>query len=456
MREKYGNYFRWAITIISVIAFGILFFFFIFRLGDVIAFLSKVIGILTPIILGAVIAYLLNPLVKQFNKWFIAFFSFCNIPPKVSRFIAKTLSILLALGLLLTGITLLLYLVIPELYSSILKLAGDFRSYINIIYDWVNGHLENNPELLSYVKTYLESFTTLVYDWVNNKLLFQMQSLMSGLTLGIFGVAKLATNVFVGIIVSIYLLVSKDRFVGQIKKLLYTLGSPERVNVFLSITRQVDKIFGGFISGKIIDSAIIGILCFIGVSILKMPYPLLLSVIVGVTNVIPFFGPYIGAIPCAFLVLLVSPSKCLIFLIFILALQQLDGNLIGPAILGDSTGLSPFWVVVSILVGGGLFGFFGMLLGVPTFAVFYYLVKTFSEYHLKKKGLPTSSLAYCRLESIDPDTGTFIFLKKHTSKRKTQNFGLMEALEKASSGAKRDKKPSSEKSNSSDTPPDNT
>ncbi len=434
MKEKYGKYFMWAITVMSVMVFGILFFFFIFRLDEFIGFLGKILNILSPIILGAVIAYLLNPLVVILSRWLTTFFSWCKIPLRIGRIISKALSIIISLGLLITGVAMLLSLILPELYSSIVKLVGDFRSYADIVYNFVNGHLQSNPTVLGYVKELLNAITNFIYDWVNNKLLLQIQTLVTSLTGGIFGVAKLAVNIIVGIIVSVYLLISKDRFVGQIKKLIYTIMKPEKANILLSISRQVDKIFGGFISGKIIDSLIIGILCFIGVSILKMPYPLLVSVIVGVTNVIPFFGPFIGAIPCAFLILIISPTKCLIFLIFIFALQQLDGNVIGPAILGDSTGLSPFWVVVSILVGGDLFGFSGMLLGVPTFAVFFFLLKTFSEYFLTKKNLPVSSMAYCRVESIDPDTKEIVYLRKRKSDRAAQNNhrGLLEALERAS------------------------
>lgn len=414
--------------------FGILFFFFIFRMDAFLAFLGKILNILSPIILGGVIAYLLNPLVIILSRWLTSFFSWFKIPPRIGRVIAKALSIIISLGLLITGVSLLLSLILPELYSSIVKLVGDFRGYADTVYAFINGHLQSNPTILKYAQDFFNAIINFLTDWINNKLLMQIQTVVTSLTGGIFGVAKLVINILVGIIVSVYLLISKDRFIGQIKKLIYTIMKPEKANILLSISRQVDKIFGGFITGKIIDSLIIGVLCFIGVSILKMPYPLLISVIVGVTNVIPFFGPFIGAIPCAFLVLIISPTKCLIFLLFILGLQQLDGNVIGPTILGDSTGLSPFWVVVSILVGGDLFGFFGMLLGVPTFAVFFFLIKTFSEYYLKKKELPVSSMAYCRVESIDPETRELVYLRKRKSDRKTQNNhrGLLEALERAS------------------------
>lgn len=430
MREKYNNYFRWGMTVSSIIAFGVLFFFFVFRMDSILGFFSEIFSILTPIILGAAIAYLINPLVTVTDKYVFSFCKRCHIPAKISGFIAMAISIALWLGMLIAGISLLFSMIVPELYSSILKLASDFRSYVNIIYNFINEHLESNPEILTYVQSILDTLTNTVYNWVNNELIIQVQNIMSKLTVGISWVVTLVTNVVVSLIVSVYLLVSKKRFLGQLKKLLYVFLKPDTANAALSIFRQINKIFGGFISGKLIDSLIIGVLCFIGVSILKMPYPLLISVIVGVTNVIPFFGPYIGAIPSAFLVLLIDPGKCLIFIIFIFLLQQLDGNVIGPAILGDSTGVSPFWIVVSILVGGGLFGFVGMLLGVPTFAVFYFLIKTFSEYHLKKKELPTDSMLYCKIEKIDPETGEPILLPRRTISRKKQtDHGLIEALD---------------------------
>ena len=439
-------------------SFGILFFFFVFRFNLILGFFGRILTILSPIILGAVIAYLLNPLVVILSRWLTTFLNWCKLSHRVGRVIAKAVSITISLGLLITGVSLLLSLILPELYSSIVKLVGDFRFYADTVYTFINGHLQSNPTLLKYAQDLLNSIENFIYDWVNNKLLLQMNTVITGLTGGIVGVASLAVDILVGIIVSVYLLLSKDRFIGQIKKMIYTFMKPEKANILLSISRQVDKIFGGFISGKLIDSLIIGILCFIGVSILKMPYPLLISVVVGVTNVIPFFGPFIGAIPCAFLVLILSPTKCLIFLIFIFALQQLDGNVIGPTILGDSTGLSPFWVVVSILVGGDLFGFFGMLLGVPTFAVFFFLLKTFSEYFLRKKKLPVASSAYCRVESIDPDTGEIVYLKKRKSDRaaKKHDHGLLDALERASSIREKSfKKPENSQETKDDTPPQN-
>lgn len=418
MREKYGNYIRWGVTVFCIMAASILFFFLLFRLDTITRYIGKILSVLTPILLGAVIAYLLNPIVSFLDKYLSRFLGFLHVPSRVRRFLSKATSILVSLGLLITFVSVLLSMIIPELYASIVKLAGDSRTYMTNIYNFVTRHLENHPEILAYAQDILNKVSAAVMDWINNDLLIQAQTLMSGLTVGIIGAAKVIVNIVLGLIVSVYLLSSKERFVGQSKKLLYTLIQPERANILLYIFRQVDHIFGGFISGKLLDSLIIGIICFIGMNLLHMPYPILISTIVGVTNVIPFFGPYFGAVPSAFLILIVSPKQCLIFIIFILVLQQFDGNILGPKILGDSTGLTPFWVVLAITIGGGLFGFPGMLLGVPTFAVLYFLAKTFCEYRLQRKHLPTASLAYCRIEQIDPETGKIIFFKRAGTEKK--------------------------------------
>jgi len=209
--------------------------------------------------------------------------------------------------------------------------------------------------------------------------------------------------------VSVYLLASKEKMIGMCKKLVYASMKTERANEFVDTMRHVNSIFGGFINGKIIDSAIIGVLCFIGVTILRMPYPLVLSVIVGVTNIIPFFGPYIGAIPTTLLVLLYNPIQGIIFVVFVLALQQLDGNVIGPKILGDSTGLSSFWVIFSILFAGGMFGVLGMIVGVPAFATIYYLVKKAVEKRLQKKKMPVETECYQAVETVHAQTGELIY-----------------------------------------------
>lgn len=224
---------------------------------------------------------------------------------------------------------------------------------------------------------------------------------MAGVTTGVIGVVKILFNVIIGIIISIYVLMSKEVFIGQSKKVVYAMFSGKKANAIIHTVHKSNEIFGGFISGKILDSLIIGILCFICLYFMKMPYSVLVSVIVGVTNVIPFFGPYLGAVPSTILIMLANPIQGLYFVIFILVLQQIDGNIIGPKILGDSTGLSSFWVVFAILMGGGLFGIPGMIIGVPLFAVIFYILRRALNYIIQKKQLPLDSKNYIWAEKLD-------------------------------------------------------
>lgn len=255
--------------------------------------------------------------------------------------------------------------------------------------------------------------TTMIQNWLRQDLLGQVNEWMSNLTVGIISFFSEIFNVLIGIIVSIYILFSKELFLRQSKKIVYAVMNPDHANMLLHLTVKSNEIFGGFIIGKIIDSAIIGILCFIGVSLMKMPYVMLVSVIIGVTNVIPFFGPYIGAIPCTILILLSDPIKGIYFVLFILVLQQFDGNILGPKILGDTTGLSAFWVIVAILLGGGLFGFVGMVMGVPTFAVLYYIGEMLINNRLERKHLPSGSDYYDPLSYVD-DKGNYVGSHTHS------------------------------------------
>ena len=230
-------------------------------------------------------------------------------------------------------------------------------------------------------------------------------SYIASITTGVISAVKMLFNFVIGLIIAIYLLSGKETFVGQGKKLIYTVLPSKYGNVVVRSMRIANQMFGGFVSGKILDSAIIGVICYVGLIILGIPYSLLVAVIVGVTNVVPFFGPFIGAVPSVILIALAEPVKGLYFIIFVLVLQQVDGNIIGPKILGDSTGLSSFWVIFAILVGGGLFGFMGMLLGVPTFAVFYCLLREAAAYILRKRKLPEETVDYIRADSVDVKTG---------------------------------------------------
>ena len=224
-------------------------------------------------------------------------------------------------------------------------------------------------------------------------------------------IVRMLLNILIGVIVSIYVLKDKEKLAAQSKRLLYSFCSVKKANSVIAVTRLTNDKFGNFITGKIFDSIIIGVLCFIILTIFRIPYTALVSVVVGVTNVIPFFGPFIGAIPSAFLILLAEPIKCLTFVIIIIALQQFDGNILGPKILGSSTGVSSFWVMFSILVGSGLFGFWGMLCGVPVFAVIYAIVSESCRCSLEERGLDYSTEEFKGIDHLSDKTEKPIYYK---------------------------------------------
>ena len=250
---------------------------------------------------------------------------------------------------------------------------------------------KNSESIVGFIDTNYDKFQKFFMDWLNDGVL---NNFMVTLGDSIFGTLKFLYNMFIGYIISIYVLYDKEKFRAQSKKLLYTFFDDDKIDLIIENTKYTDKIFGDFFAGKCIDSLIIGILCFIGMLILDMPYELLIAIIVGVTNIIPYFGPFIGAIPSALLILLVDPGKCITFIIFIFILQQFDGNILGPKILGNKTGLSSFWVLFSLLIFGGLFGMVGMIIGVPIFSIFYTFVNGLVKKKLKTKNLPVDSKDY--------------------------------------------------------------
>ena len=244
--------------------------------------------------------------------------------------------------------------------------------------------IASNEQLLDFIETSYDKLQANLDTWVKETLLPSMQSILSGAAVGVMSFVAFLKNLVIGLIVSVYLLASRKKFGQQGKLILYSLVKRRWADLFLEEICYADKMFGGFINGKILDSAIIGVLCYIACLIFKFPSALLVSVIIGVTNVIPFFGPFIGAIPATLLILIQNPIKALWFVLFVLVLQQVDGNIIGPKILGNTTGLSSFWVLFAILLFGGLWGFVGMIIGVPLFAVIYDVIKKLVIHGLKR------------------------------------------------------------------------
>lgn len=434
MKEKYSNHFRWAITAICTVTICLVVFFLLFRSKEIMAFFKKLSDTLMPVIIGAIIAYLINPIVNFADRILTKLFLRIKFTAKKAQVLSLWLSVFLSMAIFLFFVYFLISLILPELYQNIKNFVSNFESYVTTITTWFSelDVLKDNPELYNNLSSTLDKMLDSIEDWLSTSLLTSLSGIVSGLTFRIIGIFNVILDVVVGLIVSVYILSSKRKYTAKAKRFTYVLFKPEAANTVLTIASRCNKIFSGFISGKLLDSLIIGMMCFIGLSLFKMPYTLLVSVIVGVTNIIPFFGPFIGAIPSALLILLADPTNLkpvIIFVIFILCLQQFDGNILGPKILGDSTGISALMVVASISIGGGFFGFMGMFLGVPTFAVLSYLVKCFIHYRLRKKGLPTGHKDYIDLTSIDEQAGELHYCTPATASLSGEPEAYTKALQ---------------------------
>lgn len=398
-REK-KKYLAWGLTAFLTGCALLIFYDVFYRdnSGTVQAIFAKLFSVLTPVLYGLGMAYLLAPIVNFLERAILRLRD--KLERKRGRAIRihkgwlRAASIFLTWAVVLVLVYLLLSMLVPQLVDSITTLVNNLESYYTTIYNWVTGLLSDNPELTDLFNRYYNE----TIQWLTTKLLPGLQTAVTNFTgslvTGVWSVVIFTKNFLIGIIVSVYLLAAKEKSAARCCKLLYGVLPEEQAKFAMRGFRRMDHIFSGFVRGKLLDSLIIGILCFIGCSILKLPYTPLVSVVVGVTNIIPFFGPFLGAIPSAFLILLVSPKQCLIFIIFILVLQQFDGNILGPKILGDSTGLASFWVLFSILLFGGLFGFAGMVLGVPVFAMIYSVLRRLVHYGLRRRGLPEDTKFY--------------------------------------------------------------
>lgn len=406
------KYLYWGITAFVVIVLSVLFFFALFRIEMIGSGVGMLLNILKPILYGAVIAYLLAPAVNFFDRHIghLLQRKAKRLSPEHGRKVARIAAVFVTILLAIAAVAALIGMIIPQLVSSIMGFVDSLPGYLDNAQVELEQLLADNPQYAKWAEKAVDNLfgnIDQIYAKVRD-FLPSINNILAGVTIGIMGVLNVAKNVLVGIIVSIYLLYSKETFAAQAKKILYAALEPKRANAFLQTARETHRVFSGFIVGKLLDSLIIGILCFIFMNLFGWPLPLLISVIIGVTNVIPFFGPFIGAIPSALIILLVDPKACLYFVLFILILQQFDGNILGPKILGESTGLTSFWVIFAIMVGGGLFGFVGMIVGVPAFAVIYALIRTLTNRSLSEKGFSTDTHDYKSLERVDEKTGEMI------------------------------------------------
>lgn len=414
MRFRWDKkYLYWGVTAFCVIAVSIVFFLILSKISAIKGFFGIILKVIKPVLYGLLFAYLMNPLVKTFERPILVQWGekIYGKDSRKSRSFARCIAILLALVLVLLIVIGLLWLVLPRLYESIQTLVTNLPLYFDRMRSTVEEIFKANQDVEDYVLGLFDNLSQTLSSFLSGDLVNELKTVLVSITSSVYAVVMEIVYIAIGFIVAVYILTSKERFAAQTKKVLYSIFDVQHATDIIEEAHEVNEIFIGFVSGKILDSLIIGVICYISLNIIQMPYKELVSVIVGVTNVIPFFGPFIGAVPSAFLILLVDPFKCLIFVIYILILQQIDGNIIGPKILGQNTGLSSFWVICAILVGGGLFGFAGMLFGVPVFAVIYRSVKRAVEHSLKKKDVPVKTSDFLKIAYLDPVTGEPVSLE---------------------------------------------
>lgn len=404
------------------------------------AFLSKLMGALAPIFYGFAIAYLLNPVETFFEKnvyMKISARKRSKIDPshnygnevmiKTKKY-ARGFGVTCAMVTLVAVVTAIVWILLPQLISTIQKLVNNMEGYVNEANAWANEQLVSYPDVKEWINKNLGEISSSFTKWLSDTIMPQMSSILSSFSSGLITVVQVFTNVFFGLVIAVYFLYSKELFAAQLKKVLYSFTTPKLGNTVVRNMREVHRTFGGFLSGKIIDSLIIMMIFLIILSLFNFPYAVLCSVFMGILNIIPVFGPIIGAVPCAFLILLEDPLYCLYFICIVIVVQQLDGNVIGPMILGGSTGLSSFWIIFALLLGQSIFGFMGLIIGIPLFAVIYSIFRARIGRKLESKGLPSDSNVYRKVAYVDEDTGELITLYELNEKNKIKEE--QEALQK--------------------------
>lgn len=398
----------------------ITFYFLLKNSADVLAFLNQVSTVIQPILIGFVMAFLMNPIMVFFENRFKKIFEKLCRNQENAKKANRTLSSILSLIVLSAVVGFIISTIVPELISTIFYLGNHIEEQIAAVLDWCNVVTKGNYEevLMKAKDNNIGDLVDQGLALLNKYVDYDQTDMLSTITTSVISVGRFVVGIIVGMFVSVYVLISKETFKAQAKKLICGFFAPRYSNIILEISRKSAEIFYGFIIGKIIDSIIIGIICYIGCLAMSMPYPLLVSIIVGVTNIIPVFGPYIGAVPTVAIIFLTEPMKGIYFLIFILVLQQLDGNLIGPKILGDSTGITSFWVVFAVVTGAGFFGVGGMIVAVPIVAIIYYIVGRLAKYLVAKRNLPLDTSDYILLDHIDLETNEVINHEETKPKKK--------------------------------------
>ncbi len=411
------NYIGWGVTVVAVSAIVLTVYFGFYKFDALKAAIGDLLHILAPVIYGLIIAYLLAPIYDWLFKRTTVFFArVWKNPGKRTGTLAKTVAMMLTFAIMFVIIFGLLAMLIPRVIASITGIVETFPSTINNLSASVQGIIskiagDNTEVETNAMRLYVQA-VTYVEHWMQTSVEPQLKEMFGYFTGIVLNMVLFLKNFVIGVVVAIYILSSKEKFASKAKKFLYAIFGARNGNFIMENIRFADNAFGGFLIGKVVDSAIIGLITGVVLAIMKMPYALILAVVIGITNIIPFFGPFIGAVPCTILIFLVSPFKALQFVIYIVIIQQFDGNILGPKILGNTTGVSSFGVLFSIVFFGGLFGFIGMIIGVPLFAVITHMFKDLLNLALDKKHLPKDSREYENMQKIDERTHEVVRIQR--------------------------------------------
>ena len=408
--DRYRKYVRTGVTAFLVLAASMIFYYLLFHQTSVRTAFHNVLDILSPLIAALILAYVNTPIINFIEQRIIArlFARHGKTQSVRCKKLVRALLILLTYVAMLFALYGLIATLIPELFSSITNIVSNFSNYANNIQDFATKVLANYPEMQQTADQYISMFSAKLSNWLTNDLMPMLRTFLLNLSGQLVNMVTFFKNILLGAIVAIYMLYNKESYIAKLKKAVYALLGLDHGNAVIRDCQYVNQEFSGFLVGKVIDSIIIGAICYLVTSLIGTPYALLVSVIIGVTNIIPFFGPFLGAVPCLLLILLIDPLQALYFLIFVVLLQQFDGNILGPKILGDSTGLSPIWIIFAITVGGATCGVVGMFLGVAIIAVLVYLMNHIFDYMLYKKHLKTD-LSNVIIPEINPDN---VFIPK--------------------------------------------
>ncbi|MGP1348786.1 MAG: AI-2E family transporter [Stomatobaculum sp.] len=426
MNENRQTYISWGLTALAVVTAALLVSFLLNNFSTVSSFVGSIVNILMPVIYGFVMAFLMAPTYNLISEKLSALLYRAErqngtarrtlseeavekkrrFADSVSRITATLICVLAILAILTSMIAMLIPQLISGVQDLVNSLPKDPDSVSSLLGTFLGGGDDEAEQMI--LDLYNQFYST-VRDWISSNVVPNLNKYISQMTSGVVRILIFLKNFFIGLIIMAYGLNMKELLSAQTKRAIYALLPVRVANDVIEEARFVKTVFSNFIVGKIIDSVIIGVICYICMSFMKMPYALLISVFVGVTNVIPFFGPFVGAIPSILILLMTSPGHVLQFSIFILILQQFDGNILGPRILGSTTGVSSFWVLFSILFFGGIWGIVGMVVGIPTFAVMTRLIQRLISHFLRERKLPTETARYADLQSVSQESLTLCY-----------------------------------------------